>query len=65
MTHWKYLENDDDKDENYDRYGSHYSTSLLKLDLSNISSISDAVLHSGPCYRIRLGVISHLCIINP
>ena len=26
--HWESLENDDDKDENYDRYGSHYSTSL-------------------------------------
>ena len=28
LDHWQSLENDDDKDENYDRYGSHYSTSL-------------------------------------
>ena len=28
QEHWESLENDDDKDENYDRYGSHYSTSL-------------------------------------
>ena len=28
QEHWLSLENDDDKDENYDRYGSHYSTSL-------------------------------------
>ncbi len=28
IAHWETLENDDDKDENYDRYGSHYSTSL-------------------------------------
>ena len=28
QEHWVSLENDDDKDENYDRYGSHYSTSL-------------------------------------
>ena len=28
LEHWQSLENDDDKDDDYDRYGSHYSTSL-------------------------------------
>ena len=31
MKHWESLENDNDKDENYDRYGAHYSTSLYLI----------------------------------